>query len=64
MDGVWNLRPMPERTIWYSGSLVISVFLNLMRPWLARVLPQIRSSSVVLPAPLGPMITRSSFWST
>jgi hypothetical protein len=30
----------------------------------AFVLPQITSSSVVLPAPLGPMITRSSFLST
>jgi len=36
-------------TIWYSASFVISSFLNLMLPALARVLPQIRSSSVVLP---------------
>jgi hypothetical protein len=34
-----------------------------MLPELALVLPQIRSSSVVLPAPFGPMITRSSFLS-
>src|SRR5476649_1796045 len=55
---------MPERTIWYSGSLVISWFLNLMLPVLERVLPQIRSSSVVLPAPFGPMITLNSSLST
>ena len=61
MDGVWNLRPMPRRTRWNSAMRVSSVFLNLMLPLLARVLPQIRSSSVVLPAPFGPMITRSSF---
>ena len=37
-----------------SSSPVSSSFLNLMPPLLALVLPQIRSSSVVLPAPLGP----------
>jgi hypothetical protein len=63
MDGVWNLRPMPSLTRWCSAMRVSSVFLNLMLPALAAVLPQIKSSSVVLPAPLGPMITRNSFLS-
>ena len=64
MDGVWNFRPMPARTIMCSGSRVISWFLNLMLPAEALVLPQMRSSRVVLPAPLGPMTTRSSPRST
>ena len=51
---------MPSRTRLCSAIFVSSVFLNLMLPALARVLPQIGSSSVVLPAPFGPMITRSS----
>src|SRR5258708_22225999 len=63
MDGVWNLRPIPRRTRLCSAMRVSSSFLNLMLPAVARVLPQIRSSSVVLPAPLGPMMTRSSFLS-
>ncbi|CKT06807.1 Uncharacterised protein [Mycobacterium tuberculosis] len=46
---------MPSRTRLCSAIFVSSVFLNLMLPALARVLPQIRSSSVVLPAPLGPI---------
>src|SRR3989344_4498983 len=54
---------MPSRTRLCSAMRVSSSFLNLMLPPVARVLPQIRSSSVVLPAPLGPMITRSSFLS-
>ena len=37
---------------------------ELIEPDVALVLPQIRSSTVVLPAPLGPMMTRISFSST
>ena len=39
-----------------------SLPLNLMLPLVACVLPQIRSSTVVLPAPLGPMMTWTWFW--
>src|SRR5216683_1037616 len=52
MDGVWNLRPIPARTMRNSAIDVISMFLNLIEPLLAAVRPQIRSSRVVLPAPL------------
>jgi len=60
MDGVWNLRPTPARTIWCSGRPTSSRLRKRMLPAVGRVLPQIMSSTVVLPAPLGPMITRSS----
>ena len=60
MEGVWNFRPMPARTMVCSGRPSISRFLNFTLPLVARVLPQIMSSTVVLPAPFGPMITRSS----
>ena len=63
-DGVWNLRPTPACTIWFSFSFVSSWPRNWIEPEVALVLPQIRSSTVVLPAPLGPMITRISFSST
>ncbi len=36
----------------------------MMLPDVARVRPEIRSSSVVLPAPLGPITARSSLGST
>ena len=39
------------------------VALELDRPAVALVRPQIRSSTVVLPAPLGPMMTRISLLS-
>ena len=64
MVGVWNLRPMPRRTISCSFQPVISWSLNLIEPPDTRVRPQIRSSTVVLPAPFGPMMTRSSPLST
>jgi hypothetical protein len=51
---------MPKRTISCSLRPVISWFLNLIEPSDTLVRPQIRSSTVVLPAPFGPMITRSS----
>ena len=63
MDGVWNLRPMPRAHDLVLLMPVSSWSLNLIEPPVALVLPQIRSSTVVLPAPLGPMMTRSSFLS-
>ena len=50
-----------------SGSIqfrVSSLPRNWIEPDVALVLPQIKSSTVVLLAPLGPMMTRISFSST
>ncbi|MNN19431.1 hypothetical protein D3C81_1326740 [compost metagenome] len=59
--GFWNLRPMPAWAICTSLICVRSrVSPNQALPWLGRVLPVITSISVVLPAPLGPMMQRSS----
>ena len=63
-DGVWNLRPTPACTISFSFIFVSSCPRNWIEPEVAFVLPQIRSSTVVLPAPFGPMMTRISFSST
>jgi hypothetical protein len=60
-DGVWNLRPMPRAAIWFSLSAVRSVLRpKITRPCAGFTRPEMTSSSVVLPAPLGPMTTRSS----
>ena len=59
--GFWNLRPMPAWAICTSLISVRSrVSPNQALPWLGRVLPVITSISVVLPAPLGPMMQRNS----
>ena len=58
--GVWNLRPTPRRAISASDMPVISAFANVTLPAVGRVLPLITSQRVVLPAPLGPMMTRNS----
>src|SRR5437660_2420997 len=60
-DGVWNFRPTPSAAISFSRSCVRSVWWpKITRPLAGRTRPEITSSSVVLPAPLGPMTTRSS----
>src|SRR5882762_2617938 len=51
---------MPSRAVSCCGSPVISLPSNQMRPELGAVSPEIRRKNVVLPAPLGPMIERSS----
>ncbi|GBH15236.1 DNA-directed RNA polymerase [Pseudomonas syringae pv. actinidiae] len=59
--GFWNLRPIPDWAICTSLICVrSSVSPNHALPWLGRVLPVMTSISVVLPAPLGPMMQRSS----
>ncbi len=63
IEGVWKLAADAAAhadVLVQPGEFLVPEF---MLPLLALVLPQIRSSSVVLPAPLGPMITRSSFLS-
>ena len=61
MAGVWNLRPTPRRTNWYSCRRLRSVVPSkMMRPLLGLDLPVITSISVVLPAPLGPIRNRIS----
>ena len=61
MDGVWNFRPTPRAAISFSRRPTRSMFLPKMtRPDIGCTLPEITSSSVVLPAPFGPMTTRSS----
>ena len=59
--GFWNLRPMPSWAI--CGSLNRSRSIVLPKktlPESGRVLPVMMSIIVVLPAPLGPMMQRSS----
>ena len=63
-DGVWNLRPTPARTMSNSAMRTRARPSNMTRPADGRVLPQMMSSSVVLPAPFGPMMTRSSSCAT
>ncbi len=59
--GFWNLRPMPRRAISVSGRRVRSnVWPKNAVPASGRVLPVMTSIIVVLPAPLGPMMQRSS----
>jgi len=59
--GFWNLRPMPKLAIWSSVSRVRSTCpSNKTSPVSGRVLPVMTSIMVVLPAPLGPMMVRSS----
>ena len=60
-DGVWNFRPMPSAAISFSRRPTRSVCLPKMtRPEVGWTLPEMTSSKVVLPAPFGPMTTRSS----
>ena len=60
-DGVWNLRPIPSWAIWFSRSGRRSVLWpKITRPLSGFTRPETTSSRVVLPAPLGPMTTRSS----
>src|SRR5436190_1018691 len=51
---------MPSRAVACCGTPVMSAPLNQMRPEVGIVSPEIRRKKVVLPAPLGPMIERSS----
>src|SRR2546425_13193798 len=52
----WNERPTPMRHSSCGGTPVTSRPLSTTRPASARRCPVIRLKSVVLPAPLGPMI--------
>ena len=59
--GFWNLRPMPACAISASVSRVRSmVWPKNAVPASGRVLPVMTSIIVVLPAPFGPMMQRSS----
>src|SRR2546427_1039578 len=51
---------MPRRDTRYWGSPVMSAPLNHTRPELGAISPDTSRKNVVLPAPLGPMIERSS----
>jgi hypothetical protein len=63
--GFWNLRPMPSWAISASSSLVRStIAVEEHLPLSGRVLPVMMSIIVVLPAPFGPMMARSSPGST
>ena len=59
--GFWNLRPTPISAISFSRRRSRSMFWPKdTLPASGRVLPVITSIMVVLPAPLGPMMQRSS----
>ena len=59
--GFWNLRPMPRPAISLSRRRSRSMFdPKNARPLSGLVLPVMTSIIVVLPAPLGPMMQRSS----
>jgi len=57
---IWYDLAMPSLATVCCGSPAISRPLNWMRPELGDISPEIRRNSVVFPAPLGPMIERSS----
>ena len=63
--GVWNFRPTPSRAISDIREVgdIDVVEVDSSR-WRRDVLPLMTSHKVVLPAPLGPMTTRSSLRST
>ena len=59
--GFWNLRPMPSSAICVSDIAVRSFASpKNTSPASGRVFPVITSIMVVLPAPFGPMMQRSS----
>ena len=53
--GIWNFLPTPFLEIRNSSLLVISSPLKIIFPFELFVLPHIMSSTVVFPAPLGPI---------
>src|SRR5438445_62203 len=57
---IWNERETPDATIWCGRSAVIVVARNRAWPRSAGRRPVRTLKSVVLPAPFGPMIERSS----
>src|SRR5712692_3907870 len=60
-DGVWNFRPTPRRAMSFSRSGRRSVsWPKMTRPVSGFTRPETTSRSVVLPAPFGPITTRSS----
>ena len=61
---IWNVRAMPSRTRASGGSAVTSLPSNFTLPAEGANRPLIRLKNVVLPAPFGPMIARSSPGST
>ncbi len=60
IDVIWYDFAMPRRAIACCGIPVTSRSLNQMRPDVGGTSPEISRKNVVLPAPLGPMIERSS----
>src|ERR1700730_3696660 len=56
----WKVRAMPLRSLRCGGWRVTSSPRKMMRPVVGLNAPAIRLKSVVLPAPLGPMIPRIS----
>ena len=57
---IWNVRAMPIATRFSGEVRVTSWPWNKMRPEVGGKNPLIRLKNVVLPAPLGPMMARSS----
>src|SRR4029450_5638152 len=57
---IWYDLAMPRRAVACWGLPVMSVPSNQMRPEVGALSPEIKRKRVVLPAPLGPMIERSS----
>ena len=60
----WKVRPMPARQMRFGFSPVMSRPANRTLPPLGAASPFSRLNSVVLPAPLGPMMPRISPSST
>src|SRR5437763_11745675 len=52
----WKVRAIPAATRWWAGASVMSSPRNRTRPVSGRRNPLTTSNSVVLPAPLGPMM--------
>ena len=55
---IWKVREMPSCARRCGGSFVYIVTSNMIRPLVGGTIPVIALNSVVLPAPLGPMMAR------
>ena len=56
IEVIWKLRDRPRRLISCGARLAIDLPLTAIEPEVMGNRPEIRLNSVVLPAPLGPMM--------
>ncbi len=56
IEVIWKLRDSPSRLISCGARLAVDLPSTVIEPELIGKRPEIRLNSVVLPAPLGPMM--------